>query len=165
MHRDAGTRPLLFAAIGPAALLFASCGASVSAEDILDQAPRGAIEGEAFDAVEAAGRYDVPGSGDRLFVTLFEEDVDECSGVLPSGTRQILLAVPPNMGEYPLRLDFGDPTRSQVVTFVTRDNVNLVAVDGIIAVDAIDDVSASIGILAMVTDSEVNGRIDVRICP
>lgn len=139
------------------AFFLAACGGGHS---IVDQLPQGLMEGEDWTMVSAV----VEDRGDTLSVELFPVQVDECDS-FASADSQIMFTVKKELGEYPLNFSFTDIANSQTVTFYTPEGVNVIASEGLIVVETLSEDEVTIGLVADMDDSSVNGRFTTKICP
>ncbi len=129
-------------------------------EDILDQPATGRLDGAPWTAIEGGAITDP--TSNRLNITLFAEDTEECSTFVPTELGIVLTSVPAEEGVYPLNLDSLDD--GVVVNFVNPDNVNFITTDGLIVVEEITPETVTLRLVAVIGESDINGRIVVDRC-
>jgi len=128
--------------------------------DIADRAPSGMLGGATWSMQAAV----VTVGDEELRVSLFPIEVDGCES---RGGRPKLLRfdVPRMEGEYPLDLDFSALAERQTITFVTAPGRNVVATEGLIVVEALDDETVTLGLVADAGDGNyMNGRLTATLC-
>lgn len=163
--RTGGFRgPWCLGAILVAAAGLSACGAegapSYSVADIVDEAPSGILGGASWSMQGAVVR----GNEETLRVNLFPMEVDDCrSGA--ARPKRLRFDVPRLEGEYPLDLDFAAVADRQTVTFVTAPGRNVVATEGLIVIEALDDDTVTLGFVADADNRNyINGRLTARLC-
>ena|GEM_PF-3466162 len=154
-----GLGATLLVAVGLSAC--AADGATIySMGDIADRAPSGMLGGATWSMQAAV----VTVGDEELRVSLFPIEVDGCES---RGGRPKLLRfdVPRMEGEYPLDLDFSALAERQTITFVTAPGRNVVATEGLIVVEALDDETVTLGLVADAGDGNyMNGRLTATLC-
>jgi hypothetical protein len=132
-----------------------ACAGGGGGATITDQALTGVIGGEAF-TLEVAWADAFMSDDESAFTTLAGEPVTEC-GYDALGSF-MLLSLPLEVGVYPMSL-------SQNATFVVGAGENLIATQGVIEIEAVDDTTIDFGINATFDgDNEVDGRGTVTRC-
>jgi len=128
--------------------------------DIVDGAPSGMLGGATWSMQAAV----VTVTDDELRVGLFPSEVEGCES--RAGRPKLLRFDVPRMeGEYPLDLDFSAIAERQTITFVTAPGRNVVATEGLIVVEDLDEETVTLGLIADAGDgNHMNGRVTATLC-
>lgn len=152
-------RLALLTALG-CAMLLGGCGDEDSLS-VSDQPLAGTIDGAEWVFVSGNTNAFLDDE-DAYFGSLYATIYEGC-GLGPSEEGHLLLGIPTAVGEYPFNLQ-----RNVTFSFkrsADEDQQNLVATQGLVVVDSVEDGVIKGGVHAIFDDDNVvDGRFEVRIC-
>jgi hypothetical protein len=139
-----------------------SPASSFTKASIVDQIPTGIHDGQSWTMLKAEVKSDYFDE-DRLTIRLFTEEIETCGFSSSSEKPYLLFSVKKAVGEYPLKMSFGED--GQTVTFVTPPATNTIATQGIVVIEELTAEKLTMGIVAQAGDGDVvNGRFTVDLC-